>query len=124
MDEVREYERLAAASDPASRTHAVEMVLFKMSDSELYALGITQVAQPGGLQWAVAWSTDSEEDFAAIDAALGRAGIQAGGSAGLGMAGWYVPRDQFFRARTVLIADDRVRTLGTIHVAEPHLGRG
>ena len=123
-DEAREYERLAAASDPASRTHAVEMVLFKMSDNELFALGITQVKQPGGLEWAVAWSTDSEEDFAAIDAALVRAGIRAGGSAGLGRAGWYVPRGQFFRARTALLADDRVRALETIHVVDPRLGRG
>jgi hypothetical protein len=40
------------------------------------------------------------------------------------MAGWYVPREQFFRARTALLADDRVRALKTVLVVEPRLAQG
>jgi hypothetical protein len=123
-EEVRQFDRLAAASDPGSRTRAVEMVLFKMSDKELYALGITQVQQAGRLEWAVAWSTDSPADLAAIDAALHGAGVEGGAFADLGMAGWYVPREKFFRARTALLADDRVRALKTVLVVEPRLAQG
>jgi len=122
-EEAREFERLHAARNAASRTRAVEMILFRMSDEELYAIGITQVEQPGRLDWAVAWSTDSAEDLAAVDAALRRADVAGGAVADLGMAGWYVPREQFFRARDALVADDKVRALG-IKVVEPRIARG
>jgi len=120
--EVRRYEKLAAAPDAESRTHAVEMVLFALSDQELYGLGVTQVQQGDELDWAIAWSTDSEADSAAVEAALRRVGVSGFASCGLGMAGWYVPRDDFFRAQAALLADETVRAR-RIDVVQPRLTR-
>ena len=117
-EEVREFERYAASDDDASRTRAVEMVLFKLTDAELYGIGITQVDQSGRIDWSVAWSTDATEVMGAIVATLERAGIHHDASVSLGHAGWYVAREDFFRAQKALLASIDVKRLG-VTVVEP-----
>jgi hypothetical protein len=85
-----------------------EAELFKLSDEELFEIGVT--ATDAG--WAVAWSTESEEDIAAIDEALDSVSVSANGSCGRGRCGWYVRRSDFFVAQQALLKSDRVRSLG------------
>jgi hypothetical protein len=120
VDEVREFERLRALKDAESQTRALEAVLFRLTDEELFSLGITVVAYEGGTDWAVAWSPASHETLQAIDAIFSEAGVRGGVSTSRGRAGWYVPRGQFFRARRALLAALGVRGLG-VTVVEPKL---
>ena len=91
------------------------MVLFRLTDDEIFRIGVTSLNQA---EWAVAWSTDSKKDRTAIERALKPLGISAGGSFGLGRGGWYVPRERFFAAQRALQQSAAVRKLG-ITVVEP-----
>ena len=121
-EEIREFERCVAGDDVASRTRAVEMVLFKLTENELYEIGITQVDQSGRTDWSVAWSVDTPEVFFAVVETLESAGIQHGASASLGHIGWYVEREDFFRAQRALLASTEVKRLG-VTVVEPRFAR-
>ena len=83
--------------------HDREIALLKMSSDELFKIGITQVDQPGGILWSVAWSDSSDETCTAISDALEVHRIGAFASCGHGRAGWYVEREDFFRARQALL---------------------
>jgi hypothetical protein len=97
--ERREFERLRGLTDAESQDRALQTVLFRLTGDDLYALDIVAVQVQGETDWAVAWSLDSPEIMQAVDAAFAKAGVQGGASGDLGHAGWYVPREQFFRAR-------------------------
>lgn len=90
--------------------------LSKLSDEELFDIGVTST----DAGWAVAWSTDSRADREAIQGALGNAGVMALGSCGRGRCGWYVSSDDFFLARRALKGSLAVRKLG-IEIAEPRM---
>ena len=120
VDEVIEFERLRALADAESQTRALEAVLFRLTEEELFSLGITAVAYKGGADWAVAWSPASAETLQTLDAVFSEAGVRGGASTSRGRAGWYVPREQFFRARCALLAAPGVRALG-VTVVEPKL---
>jgi hypothetical protein len=106
-------------STSASVDRDLEVALFPLSDQALFARGITSVDQPGGKQWAVAWTEDRGAKFDAVDRVLRDSGTLAGGSCGLGRCGWYVNREDFFRARRALLADVDVARLG-VQVVTPH----
>jgi hypothetical protein len=117
-DEARQFAAWVAAGDEASRTRALEMVLFKLDDHELFHIGVTQVHQPGHVDWAVAWSRDRGDAAKAVADALRRAQVPCCASCDLGRAGWYVEREQFFLARAALLESAAVRSLG-IEVVNP-----
>ena len=102
--EVQEFERLSAAGDSGSETRATELVLFKLTDKELFEIGITEVGQPGRLEWGLAWCRGFSDSGRAFEQALSSVGVSAGGVYDLGRSGWYVPREQFFVARRALLA--------------------
>ena len=101
--EIQEFERLSAASDLASETRAMELVLFKLTDKELFQIGITQVEQPGRLEWGLASCRGFSDSGRAFKEALSSAGVSPGGVYDLGYSGWYVRREQFFAARRALL---------------------
>jgi hypothetical protein len=102
-------------SDTSTRTQAA---LFKLTDEQLFAIGVTQVHQPGHIDWAVAWSSDSNEVRAAICEALKRVGVGCFASYGHGRAGWYVEREHFFTARRALLDAPDVQRLD-VEIVEP-----
>jgi hypothetical protein len=110
--EIREFQQLASADDPISQTRATEHVLFKLTADELFKIGITQVEQPRSIDWGVACSSDRGDVRNAIHHELSLAGVWAFVSCDLGCAGWYVPREQFFRAREALIHSPSVLARG------------
>ena len=107
-------------ADTPVRDWVQEQVLFRLSDEELSARGISQTAQPGTLYWAVAWADDSDPSVRAIGGPLKREGIPGFASCGHGMCSWYVDRKDFFRARRALLGSPSVRALD-IKVPEPRL---
>jgi hypothetical protein len=106
------YNRLVSLKDETSRTQLLELVLFKLSHTELFQLGVTEVDQPDGPEWSIAWSSDSGEAAHAIYAALETVDVGAGVSCNHGFAGWYVPKKDFFKARKALLARPELETLG------------
>src|SRR5579871_2126625 len=76
-EEIRQFDRLTSATDTLSQTRAIELVLFKLKDNELFEIGVTQVEQPGHLDWCVAWSRDTDDICQAVHDALGRVGLGA-----------------------------------------------
>ena len=102
--EIREFDRLVAANDSDSQTHALEIVLFKLTADELLQIGISQDGEAGHYQWAVAESTGFADGGHTFEQALARVGVQAGGIIELGIAGYFVPREQFFIARRALLS--------------------
>jgi hypothetical protein len=105
--------------EQAQRTSQLQSLLMKMSDDELFAVGITAVH--GGL-WSIAWSTDSEEDVIAINNALKKVNLSASGSFNHGRGGWYIEKGDFFVAQAALKQSQNVRRLG-IRIVEPELPR-
>ena len=101
----------------AQRTSQLQSLLKKMSDDELFAVGITAVH--GGL-WSIAWSTDSEEDVIAINNALKKVNLSASGSFNHGLGGWYIEKEDFFSAQAALKQSQEVRRLG-IKIVEPEI---
>ncbi len=95
----------------------LETALFKLSDDELFDIGVT--ATDVGL-WSIAWSTDSAEDSAAINNALASVGLSALGSFNHGRGGWYIEKADFFVAQAALKQDRDVRRL-EISIVEPQL---
>ena len=83
-DELARFRQLSSAPDHNSQTQALQLVLFKLTDDEMFRIGVTSLKQS---EWAVAWSTDSKADIAAIRKALKPLGISHGGSFGLGRGG-------------------------------------
>jgi hypothetical protein len=116
-DETRKFAKLVSAADTSSKVQALEMVLFKLNDDELFSIGVTQTRQPDGLDWSVSWTSGGKQAQVVRDA-LNLAGVRYYGSLGHGHGGWYVPRDQFFSARAALFDSPQVRTLG-IDVVTP-----
>jgi hypothetical protein len=102
--EIQEFERLSAASDSDSESRALQLVLFKLTGKELFQIGVTEVGQPGRLDWGLAWCRGFSDSGRAFEQALSSVGVSAGGVYGHGHAGWYVPREQFFTARRALLA--------------------
>ena len=96
----------------------LEARLFRLSDDELYDIGITAIE---GNYWSVAWSDDSDTHFDAITDALAAVGLAAQGSFGLGAGGWYVHRTNFFAATEALKQSEIVGSL-EIRIVEPTLG--
>ena len=119
-EELREYERLRIATDVSSQDRAMEMVLLRLTEGELFEIGITQTGKSGALEWSVAWSADSPEVIRAVKNALDGAGVRAGASCGRGHCGWYVPCRSFFKARRALLGADKVRALG-VQIVTPHV---
>lgn len=119
---VAEFRQLLSVStDLAAQTRALQMVLFTLSDAELGKLGITQVHQPDGLEWSIAWSPDGPAINDAMNDVLYRQShIAPLGSSDLGQSGWYVPRTQFFQARNALLASPKIQNL-PIQVVTPTL---
>jgi hypothetical protein len=111
-DELRRFDTLRASSNADDRDRALELLLFPYSDERLCALGITSVDQPGRKDWAIAWTEDRGTKFNAVDHALRAAGVPYGAYCDLAVCGWYVPREEFFRARRVLLEDADVVRLG------------
>jgi hypothetical protein len=109
----------AAATDPTAEDQ--ERLLFALSDEQLFARGITSVDQPGWKAWAVAWTEDRGPKFEAVDRVLREAGCAGLATCDLGMCGWYVKREEFFRARRALVADAEVKRLG-VFVVTPRVG--
>ncbi len=99
-----------------ANAETLERELFKLSNKELFKLGITQVDQPGHIDWSVAWSDDSDETLKAILDALKPQQIGALASCGHGRAGWYVTREEFFKARKALLESQAVYQRGVIVV--------
>ena len=104
--------------NPDTSARALQAALFKLTDDELFAIGVTKIHQPGHIDWAVAWSSDSDEVSQAIGRALKRVGVGCFASYGHGRAGWYVEREQFFTARRALLDAPDVQRLG-VQVVEP-----
>ena len=118
-EEVRRFEQMMASSrDFDAQIHALEAVLFKLSEDELFAIGVTSVEQDGRTDWAVAWSSDSDETMRAIEQALDRVGVSGGASCSRRRCGWYVPREEFFAARRALLEIKGIDGLD-IQVVEP-----
>lgn len=111
-----------ASPSPDSDTsiRAIQSELFKLTEGELLAIGVTQVHQPGHIDWAVAWSSDSDEVSQAICRVLNRVGVGCFACRGHGRAGWYVEREHFFTARRALLDDPDVQRLG-VQVVEPRI---
>jgi hypothetical protein len=100
-DQIQEFERLRAASDKTSGERAVELVLFTLTDDELFKIGITRaVGFPG---WAVASSVGAPNVKQAVSRAFEAKGISAMVSCSHGRCSWYVTREQFFSARRALL---------------------
>ena len=98
------------------RGTSIENALFKMSNQELFKIGITAI---DGKDWSIAWSSDSAEDMDAIQSAFDEIGISAFGSCGHGRCGWYVDRTEFLRAQTALKRNDAIKGLG-LEIVEPN----
>ena len=94
--------------------------MFRLTSEQLFRLGVTQVEQQGRFDWAVAWSDDSQDSAAVISQALQPEHIGAFGSCDLGRCGWYVPREDFFRARKALLLSKEVAAR-KVQVTEPKL---
>jgi len=100
-----------------ANAQTLERELFKLSDKELFKLGITQVEDPpGNFDWMVAWSDSSDETLMIVLDALELQKIGAVASCGHGRAGWYVTREEFFKARNVLLESQAVYQRGVIVV--------
>jgi len=115
--DLREFDRLCALGDPVSQTRATEMVLFKLRRDELAKIGVTQVIQDTRVDWAIAWCCYSTETRTAILQAFKRHRVEAFASCGLNRAGWYVAREEFFRAQAILL-DSNVEALG-VEIVKP-----
>jgi hypothetical protein len=100
---------------------AAELVLFKITSHELFAIGVTQTDHAEGFDWSVAWSNDSREVRMVIQDTLDRVGIGAWGSCDLGGCGWYVRREKFFQARKALLDSPAVQSLD-VQVVTPEFG--
>jgi hypothetical protein len=101
-EQLREFEQLRTATDTEGRTRALELVLFTLTRDELFKIGIKQAGGFAG--WAVADSSGASNIKQAVSRALEPEGISAMANCGLGRCNWYVPREQFFRARRALLA--------------------
>lgn len=101
--EVQEFERLATATDSESQVRATELVLFKLTSAELYQIGVGQTEYAGHFYWSLATSRAFADGGRAFQQALQRVGISPGSETDLGVFGWTVPREQFFKARQALI---------------------
>ena len=120
-EEQRRLEQLLASTEPDADTHALELVLFRLTTEELFTLGITQVEQQQSLNWGIAWGRDGTEVGEALTQAAVRAHLTLSiSSCDLGMCGLYVPREDFFRARRALLASPELSALH-VTVAEPRL---
>ena len=102
--EIQEFERLSAATDSDSQTHAMEMVLFKLTTEELFQIGINQNEYDGHFDWWLATERDGAADDRAFWQALRRVGVSPSGFHDLSMVGWSVPREQFFKAHRALLS--------------------
>ncbi len=102
--EIQEFDRLAAATDSDNESRAMQLVLFKLTDKELFQIGITQNGLPDRPVWGVAVSHGFSDSGRAFERALAGVGVSPSGTMDLGMVGWYVPREQFFTARRALLA--------------------
>lgn len=119
-DELRDFNRLSGAADENSRTRATEMVLFKLTGEELSKVGIGQwpVGNGTGELWRVAVEYQaSSESQLAFKRALERAGVEPAASLCSGVVGWFVAREDFFKARQALLSA-RLRT-NEIRIIEP-----
>jgi hypothetical protein len=111
------HQQPPVAQDQKESKYTEEHIaLSKLSDEELFAIGVTSTSAG----WAVAWSTDSSADADAIQGALGSVDLSASGSCGRGRCGWYVSPEEFFVAQRALLASRSVRERG-IKVVEPRL---
>ena len=99
--ELSSFESLAAVNNSDSQIRAIEMVLFKLSGEELSRIGISQESGGGHFNWALANSTGFSDGGKAFEKALGP--IKVYGVVDLGLASWFVPREQFFKARRALL---------------------
>lgn len=120
LNEWRNFRRLIETDDANSKIAAMQMVLFKLTTDELVKIGVTQVEQGGRVFWSVAWSLDNDAVTQAVFEELESAGIGGIGSCGLGAAGWYVEREDFFAARKALLGSQIIRSL-EVKVVEPKL---
>ncbi len=113
-EELRQVEQLRLAEDAADRERALELVLFKLTGGEWERIGIgVALTVPffGQENWHVASGQYNEDTWNAIGEELGRAKISLTGVAHCGVMNWWAPKEQFFRARKVLLQarDPRVR---------------
>lgn len=112
------HEDVSPSPNSDTSTRALQAALFKLTSDELFAIGVTQIHHPGQIDWAVAWSSDSDEVSQAIGRALKRVGVGWFASCRYGRAGWYVERGQFFTARRALLDAPDVQRLG-VQIVEP-----
>ena len=113
-EELRQLQELRLSRDPESQERAVELVLFKLTPDELWRIGVYQEimvpADPHGF-WIVASGSCVHGIPEAVNVVLSNGRIDAGSGGMCGGIHWSVHREQFFRARRVLLAaeDPRVR---------------
>jgi hypothetical protein len=118
-EELRQLQELRLSRDLESQERALELVLFKLTPSELFRIGVQQQVavmvypSPGPVPfpWVCAGAHSVDVITEAVDAVLAHARIDQGCIGRLGQLGWFAPKEQFFRARRALLAaeDPRVR---------------
>ena len=114
-DQIREFEELRVKTDYDSRERAINLVLFRLEESELGQIGILQSIRP--MHWLVAGSPIGLEVNEAISRTLQPEHISADVvSVNLGILAWAVPREQFFRAQRALLAATNLNALRVIVV--------
>jgi hypothetical protein len=119
-EEIAEFDAFIKDKDPSKESRILELLLGKLNERELDAVGITEVGEPGALQWAVAWSNDSAATINAIQAALKHVEVVPIAMTGRGSAGWYVNKADFFKAQAALNASPEVRACG-VTIVKPKL---
>ncbi len=117
-DELRKFEELRSSAASNGRAKLLELVLFKLRPDELMKIGITEVSEPSGKSWSVAFAIDRAEMTERLARVMSSQNIKFIRSCDLGVWAWYVPREEFFRARQVLIAEDIRKPLGA-EIVEP-----
>lgn len=119
-EEIAEFDAFIKDKDPSKEARILELLLSKLNERELEGVGITEVGEPGALQWAVAFSDDSTESMKAINAALKPVNVEPYGSFGRGRGGWYVNKADFFKAQVALQASPEVHACG-VTIVKPKL---
>jgi len=117
-EDIRRFQALRLSRDLESEERALELVLFKLTPSELMRIGVNQQARvpypgpgPATCLWVFAGASSLDGTQEAVNAVLAHARIDAGAIGNLGIIHWYGPKEEFFRARRALLAakDARVR---------------
>jgi hypothetical protein len=115
--ELHQLQELRLSRDLESHERALDLVLFRLTPSELFRIGVREqilVTEDGESihgSWFVAHGHCYEGIPEAVNAVLSNARIDWGSAGMCGGIDWVVPKEQFFRARRALLGakDPRVR---------------